>query len=439
VTDAVGSTPESWDAETGAFTYDSNGNLLTAPPPYAISAVTYDHQNLPLSLTSNGVTSTYRYDGTGQRIAKQVGTGNTEIYVLDGASSLGVVTVNGSGTLTSWFFNVLAGDRVIGRQPNVGNRRYYHSDLLGSTRAVVEGGTVVESYDPEPWGLLMPGRTLGSGTKEGFTGKERDAESGLDYFGARHYMPALARWTSVDPLAEKHPEWSPYNYVLNNPLVPMDPDGRQIRADLGDFNLYGPNGDYRVAADGRVEAKWDEMKARGQGALFAVGFLPLARMAGGTVSTVADMVTGNFSLKGTFLNFLTGGRGKGVGEAASDATRVATKLDDVAEAGAGDVKGIFHRLESPTQTPADAKAIESSGELWGYPARGSDIPSVKAYNGPLPEGARGIEFTTPVTPTTTTRGTPGSPAQWYPGTPGVKVEADKAKIPVCVTKNTQQC
>jgi len=34
--------------------------------------------------------------------------------------------------------------------------------------------------------------------------------------------------------------------------------------------------------------------------------------------------------------------------------------------------------------------------MGGYPARGSDIPSVKAYSGPLPPGARGVQFTTPV-------------------------------------------
>jgi RHS repeat-associated protein len=101
-------------------------------------------------------------------------------------------------------------------------------DMLGSTRAVVEAAAIAESYDPEPWGLFMPGRTLGSGTKEGFTGKERDSESGLDYFGARLYMGAVARWTGIDPLAEKHPEWSPYNYVLNNPIALLDPDGRQL-------------------------------------------------------------------------------------------------------------------------------------------------------------------------------------------------------------------
>ena len=39
-----------------------------------------------------------------------------------------------------------------------------------------------------------------------------------------------ARWLSVDPLAEKHPDWTPYNYVLANPLYYIDPDGRQEAA-----------------------------------------------------------------------------------------------------------------------------------------------------------------------------------------------------------------
>ena len=329
VTDAVGSTPESWDAETGAFTYDSNGNLLTAPPPYVISAVSYDHQNLPLSLTSNGVTSSYRYDGAGQRITKQVAGGNTEVYVLDGASSLGVVTVNVSGTPTSWFFNVLAGDRVIGRQPNAGNRRYYHSDLLGSTRAVVEGAAVVESYDPEPWGLLMPGRTLGSGTKEGFTGKERDAESGLDYFGARLYMPAIARWTSLDPLAEKHPEWSPYNYVLNNPIVLLDPDGRQVAANGGNT--------WTNSKATAVFAQLDRYSKPMERAILwtlpttlsiALSFGGSTLVDGGA-STAYDFATGNFSFRGAATNFLPGPPVRQLEAAvdvAGDASRASSKM-----------------------------------------------------------------------------------------------------------------
>jgi len=233
--DAAGASAENWDAESGSFTHDANGNMLAAPAPYSLSAVTYDHRNLPTSLTSNGVTSSYRYDDAGARIVKQVGGGNREVYVLDGATTLSVMTLNASGAPASWYFNVLAGDRAVGREPNGGTRRYYQADLLGTTRSVVQGASVVESYDYDPWGVLMPARTLGTGTKEGFTGKERDGETTLDYFGARYYMAAIARWSAVDPLTDKHPEWSPYNYVLDAPMDLLDPDGAQVSA-----NAAGP-------------------------------------------------------------------------------------------------------------------------------------------------------------------------------------------------------
>lgn len=156
VSEAAGATAETWDAEGGSFSYDANGNLKTAPAPYSIASATYDHNNLPLSLTSAGTTTTYRYNHAGQRIAKRVGSGDTEVYLLDGTTSLGVFRVNSAGGMVSWHFNVLAGGRVVGRQPHSGALRYYHTDLLGSTRAVVEGANVVESYDYDPWGCSWP-------------------------------------------------------------------------------------------------------------------------------------------------------------------------------------------------------------------------------------------------------------------------------------------
>jgi len=203
-------------------------------PPYSINAITYNHLNLPLTITTSGGTSTYRYDETGQRIAKQVNGGNVEVYVREGATVLGVFWISGS-TVDSSYFNLLWENRVVGRHTSSGARRYYHFDHLGSTRAVASTtGQVTESYDFEPWGLLMPGRTLGSGTTEGFTSKERDSETGLDYFGARHYTPALGRWTTVDPLADSTPEWSPFVYVNDNPIGFTDPDGRQVEKCRGD-------------------------------------------------------------------------------------------------------------------------------------------------------------------------------------------------------------
>ncbi|MBK9378655.1 MAG: RHS repeat-associated core domain-containing protein [Saprospiraceae bacterium] len=61
-----------------------------------------------------------------------------------------------------------------------------------------------------------------------FTGKELDPLSGLYDFGARYYDPRLSVWFGVDPLAEKYPNWSVYNYVMNNPIIFTDPDGRDV-------------------------------------------------------------------------------------------------------------------------------------------------------------------------------------------------------------------
>jgi len=52
-----------------------------------------------------------------------------------------------------------------------------------------------------------------------------DEETGLYYYGARYYDAQTSVWLSVDPLAEKFSGWSSYNYVTNNPLNVVDPNG----------------------------------------------------------------------------------------------------------------------------------------------------------------------------------------------------------------------
>ena len=58
------------------------------------------------------------------------------------------------------------------------------------------------------------------------SGKEKDSETGYYYFGARYYNSDLSLWLSVDPMSDKYPSLSPYNYCLWNPLRVVDPDGR---------------------------------------------------------------------------------------------------------------------------------------------------------------------------------------------------------------------
>ncbi len=133
--------------------------------------------------------------------------------------------------------------------PNTAKRFYYLKDHLGSIQVVVDTVGEIVSYDAgvypalsgKPWGIILNGRSTNSAyinAKYKFTSKERDVETGYDYFaclpkserrrqGARYYDSRIGRWLQVDPLFEKHPDFSPYNYVLNNPLKLIDPDGKQ--------------------------------------------------------------------------------------------------------------------------------------------------------------------------------------------------------------------
>jgi RHS repeat-associated protein len=71
-----------------------------------------------------------------------------------------------------------------------------------------------------------------------FTSKERDAETGLDFFGARYFSSAQGRFTSPDkPFADQHPEdpqsWNLYGYVRNNPLAHIDSTGEACSSLIG--------------------------------------------------------------------------------------------------------------------------------------------------------------------------------------------------------------
>jgi len=96
-------------------------------------------------------------------------------------------------------------------------------DHLGSVRSVVDNNsTVLSAQDYYPYGETI--RQFNN-NRYLLTEKERDAESGNDYFGARYYNNKLGVWLQVDPLADEYSEWSPYHYVLNNPMRYIDPFG----------------------------------------------------------------------------------------------------------------------------------------------------------------------------------------------------------------------
>ncbi|WP_303850168.1 RHS repeat domain-containing protein [Apibacter mensalis] len=108
---------------------------------------------------------------------------------------------------------------------------YYHPDHLGSSSYITNlDGEIVQHVEYVPFGeVFIEERNNSWNTPYLFNGKELDEETGLYYYGARYYNPRESVWLSVDPLAEKYPNFSPYAYTFQNPIKFIDPDGMEGR------------------------------------------------------------------------------------------------------------------------------------------------------------------------------------------------------------------
>ena len=155
-------------------------------------------------------------------------------------------TFNSNGATVSLRPGVaVAGSGATGGYTDV--RYYYLSDHLGSVRVTLTETGAIDSWsDYYPFGKEARGSSTVNEPKEQFTGKERDYESGLDYFGARYYNSEIGRFSSADPLSQ-YP--SPYVYVGNNPLVMIDPTG-QSAEDYNGFNSANAQRDFDEADGG---------------------------------------------------------------------------------------------------------------------------------------------------------------------------------------------
>ena len=116
---------------------------------------------------------------------------------------------------------------------------YFHGDHLGSASWITEtNGKPIQYIHYAPYGELIDNQqTINYDERYKFTGKERDAESGYDYFGARYYASPFSFWLSVDPLADKYPAISPYAYCTWNPIKFIDPDGKAVETGWDMINV----------------------------------------------------------------------------------------------------------------------------------------------------------------------------------------------------------
>jgi len=244
------------------YIYDLNGNMITDTNK-GITAITYNHLNLPTQVTMAGGNISYIYDATGVKLRKIVSTGTTTDYAGN------YVYENGS----LQFFNTAEGyvEPVNASDYNLGfNYVYQYKDHLGNIRlsysdknknGVILVSTdlllteIVEENNYYPFGLKHKGYNNAQGAmrnhKYGFNGKEEQDDNISGYqlnwldFGARNYDAALGRWMNLDPVAEMAPSITPYRYAFNNPLSFVDPDGMyewRVNSKTGEYERVGDEG-----------------------------------------------------------------------------------------------------------------------------------------------------------------------------------------------------
>ena len=215
-----------------AYRYDANGNIQY--DPHKGITYTYNHLNKPIRAEfRNNSFINWIYSADGTKLQQQ----------YSGDSSATHDYVGG-------FFYVQKGssDRQLqhliheeGRALKLGNRFRYEFDLkdhLGNVRlsftdkngnGTLEKGEVLSAAAYYPFGMKMGGFSYQQGTEKrlGYNGKEWHQELGLGLYdyGFRWYDPAIARFPSVDPLAEDFTHYTPFQYAGNKPIKFIDLDG----------------------------------------------------------------------------------------------------------------------------------------------------------------------------------------------------------------------
>jgi RHS repeat-associated protein len=228
------------EAYTSTYTYDTNGNV-TGDTKKAVSGMTYNELNLPLTVPIGTKTLTYLYDATGKKLERTTSTGEDRSYVNG-------IEYNGS---TIDLVHTEEGRAL----PSSGNYIYQYNiaDHLGNTRALfsdadnngsLSTSEILQVTDYYAFGRDITPLATSTPQRYKYNGKELQDDLGQYDYGARFYDPVIARWNTIDPLAEKDRRWSQYNYVMNNPIRMVDPDGMapadpvylQHQEDVSNFN-----------------------------------------------------------------------------------------------------------------------------------------------------------------------------------------------------------
>ncbi|MEF9477674.1 hypothetical protein OWR28_08055 [Chryseobacterium sp. 1B4] len=237
--------------------YDGNGNM-TSHLDKGFTAISYNFLNLPSKITHTNTANSlqYVYAANGSKVQMIQGTETTYYlgnfqYTLAGTAVSSQILANEEG-----YYDFVNSRYVYQYKDHLGNIR------ISYTRNTGGGTTILEENNYYAFGLKHGGYNTGDTTNNKFkylyNGKELQSNGNLDY-GWRQYMPDLGRWNGMDVLSESYQSTSPYAYVMNNPVLKIDPNGMLSQAFMDEISSSASGTTWTNNNNGTFTNNWGGM------------------------------------------------------------------------------------------------------------------------------------------------------------------------------------